>query len=525
MLRIYFFKIVSVRYYSTVLRDVRVRFAPSPTGFLHLGGLRTALFNYLFARKNKGKFILRIEDTDRKRIKPGSVENLNGMLEWTGLIPDESPEKGGPFGPYVQSERLEKYREKTELLLESGAAYRCFCSETRLDILRKEALRTRESRGYDNKCRHLEPSEIEQLLREKKPFTIRFKIPKGPISHNDIVFGPQCYDVLENEGDFIIMKSDGFPTYHFASVVDDHLMEISHVLRGTEWLISTPKHILLHQALGWQPPKFAHLPLLTNSDRSKLSKRQESIGIEHFKEKGYSPIALLNFLAVAGGGFGKQEGCIAYDLNTLCSKFNLEEVNTGSCIVDLRKLDLFNHSYLVQQLSSEQTLSNLIKELRTVLRKKYGERYNKEEKNLSDSYIQKILFCYKDRMHTLNHLTEPDMEYLWTAVDWKDIEEKFISLKIPSSVITNLKNVHNFLFALPESEFNQKDLIPKLKNLSKQLNVPYSSLMRTMRIVLTAQKDGPGIAEIIDMLGRKRCLEKLNFAVEKIENSLNVLNS
>ncbi|GIY39140.1 probable glutamate--tRNA ligase, mitochondrial [Caerostris darwini] len=524
MFRIYFFKHVSLRYFNTVSSDVRVRFAPSPTGVLHLGGLRTAFFNYLFARKNQGKFILRIEDTDRKRIKPGSREILNGMLEWSGIIPDESPEMGGQYGPYVQSERLQIYHEKADLLLKSGAAYRCFCSETRLEILRKEALHTRESRGYDNKCRHLDPSEIDQLLKEGKSYTIRFKIPEGPISHSDIVFGQQTYNVSENEGDFIILKSDGFPTYHFASVVDDHLMKISHVLRGTEWLISTPKHILLYQALNWQPPKFAHLPLLTNSDRSKLSKRQESIGIEYFKDKGYSPIALLNFLGVAGGGFGRQEGFITYDLPSLCAKFNLESVNTGSCIVDLRKLDIFNHNYLIQQLSDETSTAHLIQELRAILKKKYGKRYENEQKNLSDSYIKKILLCYKDRMCTLNHLTEPDMEYIWTTVEWEEISEKLTSLNISPSIVAKLKSVADFLSSLPNAEFTQDNLNNNLKNMSKDLNVPFSSLMRALRVVLTAQKNGPGVSEIIDILGKKRCLEKIYFVVEKSESMLQNLH-
>ncbi|KFM67941.1 putative glutamate--tRNA ligase, mitochondrial, partial [Stegodyphus mimosarum] len=275
------FTCLFVRCYGSLHSNVRVRFAPSPTGFLHLGGLRTAFYNYLFARKNEGKFILRIEDTDQKRVKPASVENLYSMLKWTGLVPDESPECGGPFGPYVQSQRLLHYKEKADYLLESGAAYRCFCSEVRLEILKKEAMQNRANYGYDNKCRHLTTAEVDNLLQEGRPYTIRFKISSGPVSHDDVIFGRYTYDVSENEGDFIIMKSDGFPTYHFACVVDDHLMQISHVLRGTEWLISTPKHILLHQALSQQPPKFAHLPLLVNSDGTKLSKRQESLGVEY----------------------------------------------------------------------------------------------------------------------------------------------------------------------------------------------------------------------------------------------------
>lgn len=496
--------------------NIRVRFAPSPTGFLHLGGLRTAFYNYLFAKKNNGKFILRIEDTDQKRVKPDSVQNLMSMLKWTDLLPDESPESGGPFAPYIQSERLEIYKEKASILLQSGAAYRCFCSETRLNLLKKEAQLRNLNRGYDNKCRNLTSSEQKQLLSEGKTFTIRFKIPIGEIVHKDIVYGESTHNLSENEGDFIIMKSDGFPTYHFSCVVDDHLMQISHVLRGTEWLVSTPKHIMMYQAFGWIPPSYAHLPLLINSDRTKLSKRQDASSIEYFKNKGYFPESLLNFLAVAGGGFGRQEGCHVHSIDILSSKFQLENVNTSSCIVDMKKLDVFNHSYIVQQLSKEDTASILIKKLRKILKEKYGYRYEMEEKNLPDSYILKILLLYRDRLNNLHEFVERDMDYVWTVLDLNNILKRIKELKISDNIVNGWKTVASTLAVLPESEFKQENITNKLKDLCSTENIPYVPLMRSLRILLTGQKDGPGVAEILVMLGKQRSLSKFNFVLDGI---------
>ncbi|XP_015923495.2 nondiscriminating glutamyl-tRNA synthetase EARS2, mitochondrial isoform X2 [Parasteatoda tepidariorum] len=468
------------RHYSSLSSNVRVRFAPSPTGCLHLGGLRTAFFNYLFAKKMKGKFILRIEDTDQKRIKPGSVENLNEMLKWTGLIPDESPSKGGSYGPYVQSERLRIYKEKIEDLLKSNAAYRCFCSETRLNIMKKDALQRNESRGYDNKCRHLKESEIQTLLNEGIPYTIRFKIPEEPVSHNDIIFGTHTHSVSENEGDFVILKSDGFPTYHFACVVDDHLMYVSHVLRGTEWLISTPKHIMLYNAFGWTPPKYAHLPLLTNSDRTKLSKRQEAIGIDYFK-------------------------------------FNLDQVNKNSCIVDFRKLDLLNNNYITRKLSNDEGFVELVRDFRRILKTKFGQRYEEERNKLTDSYLKKVLLCYKDRMTTLLEMTEKDMEYLWISPKYENVMQLLSNLRIPDSVIRSLKDVQYQLSLISSSDYNEEKLSSKLKEISSELKIKYSILMRTIRVVTTGQKDGPGVSEVLTMLGKEGCLEKLSAFIKEIE--------
>ena len=280
--------------------EVRVRFAPSPTGFLHVGGLRTALFNYLFARNSGGKFILRIEDTDRARYVEGAVDNLITTLRWAGLDYDEGPVVGGDFGPYVQSERLAIYKKHVDVLLEKRVAYRCFCTPERLDAMRKEQEKKKLQPKYDRTCLSLSENEIEANLSAGKPYVVRLKVPDNvTIKFSDIIRGDVEF-ASERVDDQVLLKSDGYPTYHLANVVDDHLMNISHVIRGEEWLSSTPKHVLLYEAFGWELPKFAHLPLLLNPDRSKLSKRQGDVAVEDYRDKGYLKEALVNFVALLG---------------------------------------------------------------------------------------------------------------------------------------------------------------------------------------------------------------------------------
>ena len=266
--------------------DVRVRFAPSPTGYVHVGSLRTALYNYLFARHNKGQFVLRIEDTDRNRYVPGAVENLLETLQWAGLDYDEGPEKGGPYGPYFQSERMEIYSQHVQILLEKDAAYPCFCSEERLSAMREEQAQKNLPIMYDGHCRNI-PKEQALERMKNETHVIRLKVPRnGTTIVEDLIRGTVSFEnnVIDDQ---ILLKSDGYPTYHLANVVDDHLMKISHVIRGEEWLPSTPKHILLYQAFGWELPQFAHLPLLLNPDRTKLSKRQGDVAVEDYRAKGF----------------------------------------------------------------------------------------------------------------------------------------------------------------------------------------------------------------------------------------------
>jgi len=312
---------------------VRVRFAPSPTGYLHVGGLRTALFNFLFARHSGGKFILRIEDTDRARYVEGAVDNLINTLRWAGLDYDEGPSAGGELGPYVQSERLEIYDEHVRILLESGAAYRCFCSPERLETMRKEQEKKKLQPKYDRTCLRLSPKEIEDNLTANKPFVVRMKVPDdATIRFSDIVRGEVEFST-ERVDDQVLLKSDGYPTYHLANVVDDHLMKISHVIRGEEWLPSTPKHVLLYEAFGWEMPVFAHLPLLLNPDRSKLSKRQGDVAVEDYRDKGYLKEALVNFVALLGWNPGDAREI--FSLKELEKEFSLDKVNKSGAVFNV----------------------------------------------------------------------------------------------------------------------------------------------------------------------------------------------
>ncbi|OGU35790.1 MAG: glutamate--tRNA ligase, partial [Ignavibacteria bacterium GWA2_36_19] len=283
----------------------RVRFAPSPTGYLHVGGLRTALYNYLFAKHNNGKFILRIEDTDRNRYVESAVDNLIKALKWAGLQYDEGPDIGGIFEPYIQSQRLEIYKKHTDELIAKGEAYYCFCTPERLKNLKEEQEKKKlPQTKYDKHCLNLSTSEIENNLSNKIPYVVRLNVlPDQKIIFCDAIRNRVEFD-SNNVDDQVLIKSDGYPTYHLANVVDDHLMKITHVIRGEEWISSTPKHVLLYDAFGWERPTFAHLPLLLNPDRSKLSKRQGDVAVEEYRDKGYLKEALINFVALLGWNAG-----------------------------------------------------------------------------------------------------------------------------------------------------------------------------------------------------------------------------
>lgn len=282
----------------------RVRFAPSPTGYLHVGGLRTALYNYLFAKHNEGTTILRIEDTDKNRYVEGAVDNLLAALDWVGLEFDEGPKKGGSFGPYLQSQRFDIYHKYAKELIERGNAYYAFDTPERLEKLRKEQLARKEQPKYDKLALTLSREEVNKKLENGEPYVIRMNVEPGPkVVVNDRVRGRVEFD-REIIDDQILIKSDGYPTYHLANLVDDHLMKITHVIRGEEWLSSTPKHVLLYEFFDWGKPEFAHLPLLLNSDKTKLSKRQGDVTVEDYQHKGYLPEALLNFVALLGWNAG-----------------------------------------------------------------------------------------------------------------------------------------------------------------------------------------------------------------------------
>uniref|UniRef100_A0A0X3P602 Nondiscriminating glutamyl-tRNA synthetase EARS2, mitochondrial n=1 Tax=Schistocephalus solidus TaxID=70667 RepID=A0A0X3P602_SCHSO len=301
--------------------STRVRFAPSPTGPMHIGGLRTALVNFMFARKSGGKFILRIENTDQSRCSDAALTDIFECLSWSGLKPDEGPNIGGPCGPYVQSERKDIYQHYAELLVKSGQAYPCFCSPTRLEVLKKEQRRRGETLRYDNRCRHLSKENVQRAMQQNLPFVLRFKLSPIATTLHDIVFKDIEFPCSDAEGDLVIIKSDGMPVYHFANVVDDHLMGVTHVIRGSEWITSVPKHLQLYNAFGWNPPTFAHLPLMLSSSGKKFSKRLSApldlSLVSNLRQAGYLPSAVLTWMSATGGLFAPSSQSNASSANTV----------------------------------------------------------------------------------------------------------------------------------------------------------------------------------------------------------------
>ncbi|NCC52456.1 MAG: glutamate--tRNA ligase [Spartobacteria bacterium] len=323
---------------------VRTRIAPSPTGAPHIGTAYIALFNYAFAKKNKGQFILRIEDTDQQRSTPESEQAIFDALRWVGMAWDEGPDSGGPMGPYRQSERMETYRQYGRELVDKGAAYPCFCTAERLNELRQKQMEDKATVGYDGHCAGLPSDEVARRIAAGEPHVIRMKVP----SSGECIFKDRLRDEIRipwaQVDHQVLLKSDGFPTYHLANVVDDHLMQITHVIRGEEWISSTPKHVLLYQLFGWQPPEFIHLPLLRNPDKSKLSKRKNPTSILYYQRAGFLPAAIRNYLGLMA--YSLPDGREFFSLEDLVETFDIDRVSLGGPVFDVQKLQHFNAEYI-----------------------------------------------------------------------------------------------------------------------------------------------------------------------------------
>jgi glutamyl-tRNA synthetase len=326
-------------------KEVRVRYAPSPTGMQHIGGVRTALFNYLFARSRGGKFILRLEDTDRTRYDEKFVKNLYDTMSWLGLNWDEGGDKGGPYGPYTQSERFDLYKKYAYELVDKGEAYYCFCDEERLDRIRKIQTENKMAPGYDRNCRHLTPEEVKANLDAGKPFVIRLKVPlEGVTKFHDYLLGDIEWKNEDISPDPVLLKSDGFPTYHLANIVDDHFMKITHVMRAQEWIPSTPLHVQLYRSFGWEHPEFCHLPMVLGKDGQKLSKRHGATSLNEFRVRGYLPQAIINYVAMLGCSY--EDGKDMYTLEELCKGFSIEHLNKSPAVFDYKKLEWYNGQYI-----------------------------------------------------------------------------------------------------------------------------------------------------------------------------------
>ncbi|XP_020040043.2 nondiscriminating glutamyl-tRNA synthetase EARS2, mitochondrial isoform X1 [Castor canadensis] len=485
---------------------VRVRFAPSPTGFLHLGGLRTALYNYIFAKKHQGSFVLRLEDTDQTRLVLGAAENIEDMLEWAGIRPDESPRRGGPAGPYQQSQRLALYAQATEALLQSGAAYPCFCSPQRLELLKKEALRSHQTPRYDNRCRNLSRAQVAQKLAQDPKPAIRFRLEEEAPAFQDLVYGWSRHEVASVEGDPVILKSDGFPTYHLACVVDDHHMGISHVLRGSEWLVSTSKHLLLYKALGWQPPHFAHLPLLLNRDGSKLSKRQGDIFLEHFVAAGFLPDALLDIITNCGSGFAENQ--MGRTLPELVTQFDLTRITCHSALLDLEKLPEFNRLHLCRMVNSETQRRQLVGRLQALVEEAFGSQLQ-DRHVLHPAYLERIILLRQGHICRLQDLVSPAYSYLWTrpAVDRAQLDATSEKVDVIAKHVLGLLERSGM-------SLTQEVLNGELKKLSEGLEgIKHSNVMRLLRVALSGQPQGPPVAEMMVSLGPQEVRERIQKAL------------
>ncbi len=483
--------------------DVRVRFAPSPTGYLHVGGLRTALYNYLFAKKHGGKCILRIEDTDRTRFVENATENLIENLRWAGIEFDESLENGGDFGPYIQSERFDLYTKYGKELLEKGLAYYAFDTSEELETMRERLKKEGGSFKYDrNKMRNsitLGDEETKKLIDAGEDFVIRMKVPEtGEVKFNDIIRGEvsvPCKDV----DDQILLKSDGFPTYHLANVVDDHFMQISHVIRGEEWLPSTPKHVLLYQFFGWETPDFAHLPLLLNEKKAKLSKRHGDVAVEDFRAKGYIKDAFVNFIALLGWNpTGDRE---IYTMQELIDLFDLSKVNKAGAVFDLKKLAWMNQQYL-KDLPTEAAVPCLREEL-----DKFGVT------GLEDSYIENVFELFKERVTFINEIPEMT-DYLYAEP--KDFDEKYMAKRWKEDTADMVKPLIEKLATL--DEFTHDSTHDLTKAYCEEADVKMGLLMHPLRLMLTGKSSGAGMFDTMALIGKEECMKRFETFLAKKES-------
>lgn len=505
---------------------IRVRFAPSPTGYLHIGGLRTALYNFLYARKNGGIFALRIEDTDRTRYVEGAVESLIRSLDWAGLKFDEGVfEKSqisdlkskavsesanypgvlevGDFGPYVQSERLEIYKKYAEQLVAEGKAYYCFCEPKRLEEMREQQQKEKKAPMYDRYClTDVSIDEINNKLKENCPATIRLKVPRDEaIVFEDIVRGKVSISTNTID-DQILLKSDGFPTYHLANVVDDHLMKISQVIRGDEWLPSTPKHILLYRAFGWEIPQFAHLPLLLNLDRSKLSKRQGDVAVEDYIKKGYLKEAIINFVAMLGWNPGEGSTQEIYSMEQLIEKFELSKVHKAGAVFDIKKLDWINSQY-IKKLSVEELLENAKPFFE---QKEFFIKASDEKK--SDEYLKKILSVEKERLAKFSDVGD---ENIFFFNDIK-VEKDMLRWKTNADeqTIESLKTSQDVLVSIDENEWTLANIEAKLLEAAGDKR---GDLLWPLRVALTAAQKSPSPFEVSWVLGKTESLKRIEQAL------------
>jgi len=486
---------------------VRVRYAPSPTGVPHVGNVRTALFNWLFARHEGGSFILRVEDTDQTRLVPEALDAILESLRWLGLHWDEGPEVGGSCAPYFQSQRLDLYRRAANELIAKDAAYRCFCSPERLEQVRAEQTRRKEPPRYDRRCRNLSEAECKQEEAKGIVPVVRFKTPlDGRVEFDDIVRGHVAFenDTLD---DFIILKSDGFPTYHLANVVDDHLMEISHVLRAEEWLPSTPRHLLLYAALGYAPPQFAHLPMILGSDRAKLSKRHGAVSLLEYRRRGYLPEAMFNFLGLLGWALDDHTEIISRD--EFIRSFSLERIVKNPAIFDVEKLTWMNGVYM-RALRPERLADLLVERLEDDLSPAVP-------RPLDRGYVLRIVPLVQERIKLLDEAA-PLTAFFFVEGPLDYMPETLLGKRFIGRGREARKTLEVAMERLSKVERWEHDAVEGvLRPLATELGLKAGDLFMLMRVAVTGQTATPPLFETMEVLGRDRCLARLGDALRRID--------
>lgn len=489
---------------------VRVRFAPSPTGFLHIGGLRTALYNELLARKTGGTFVLRIEDTDRTRFVEGGIENICRSLKACGVVPDEGvwlDDKGqvterGDFGPYIQSGRRDRHMAYAIRLMDMDKAYYCFCDAKRLEELRQTQQAAHQPTMYDGKCRSLTRAEAEKRIADGEKYVIRLKLPKqGKATAHDEIHGDISigWDLVDDQ---VIVKSDGYPTYHLANTCDDHDMGITHVIRGDEWIASLPKHIFIYEAFGWSPPKFAHLPLLLNPDRSKLSKRQGDVAVEDYLKKGYLPEALLNFVALLGWNpTGDRE---IYRHEELAEMFDLAKINKAGAVFNTEKLDWLNEHYL-RAMKDEDYLAMVHPFI--------------QDKTDDHRFADRVLLLVRDRVTLPSQVADltasffkEELDYAKASLTWKtqakdEARERLIGVQ------TLLKDIDEDSFSQNQARVEHEK---RIKDFIVQKGWGNGDTLWPLRVALSGEEKSPSPWELLEVLGKERSLKRLDAAIHHL---------
>ncbi|MDD3225477.1 MAG: glutamate--tRNA ligase [Clostridium sp.] len=485
-------------------KEIRTRFAPSPTGYMHIGNLRTALYTYLIAKHEGGKFILRIEDTDRERYVEGAVDIIYKTLKETGLVHDEGPDIGGPVGPYVQSQRKDIYLKYAKELVKKGEAYYCFCSKERLDILKTNSEALKRPFKYDKHCLNLPKEEVEQKLKDEVPYVIRQNNPTdGVTTFNDVIYGKISVENSELD-DMILIKSDGYPTYNFANVVDDHLMGITHVVRGNEYLSSAPKYNRLYEAFGWEVPIYVHCPPIMKDAHNKLSKRNGDASFEDLLEKGYLKEAVLNFIALLGWNpEGENE---IFNLEELIKIFDYKTINKAPAIFDPVKLKWMNGEY-IKKMPLEKFHEDALPYYSGVIK----------NKNIDLLKISELL---QTRVNLLDEI--PDMIDFFEELPDYDIA-MYTHKKMKTNTENSLESLKESLPILKGlKEWNMDTIHDSMMKLAKDLGVKNGIILWPLRTALSGKQFTPGGAfEIGDIIGKEESLKRIEIGIEKLQKALN----